>query len=153
MIVPAPRKIAARPHPARATPRVLLACAGAVLLACSAARAQTAPPAPGPAFAPGLYQTESRNSALPNSPVKATICMAYAGYAAFRDDTMAQYRAAPQFKQDCRLGEMTELKDGFTLWMQCQGVKSILTYAFEKDLVRLTTLTLMGNSPKPLASI
>jgi hypothetical protein len=121
----------------------------ALVLAASAARAQAAPP-----FAPGLYETESRNSALPNSPVKATVCMKFADYAAFRDETMASYRAAPpQFKQDCRLGELREIKDGFTLSMQCQSVTSVLTYAFEPDLVRLTTLTLMGNATKPLATI
>ena len=125
----------------------------AFVLAASAAQAQTAP-ADAPVFVPGLYESESRNLDLPGPPVKSTVCIALADYAAFRAKTMADYRNGPQiFKQDCRLGTDTSVPNGFTLSMQCQGVKSVLTYEFEKDQVRLTILTLMGNATKPMATI
>jgi hypothetical protein len=156
MIVPLSGEIAAALT--RSAPRVMLSCtlscACALVVAASAARAQTAPPAAAPIFAPGLYETESRNLSLPGPPVKSTVCIALADYAAFRAKTMADYRNGPQiFKQDCRLGDDTAVANGFTLSMQCQGVKSVLTWAFEKDMVRLTILTLMGNAPKPVATI
>ena len=137
-----------------ATRPVLLTCAGALVLAASAALAQTAPPAATLPFTPGLYQTESRNLNLSGPPTKGTVCMTFPDAADFRAKTMADYRNGPAiFKQDCRLGELREIKDGFTLSMQCQSVKSVLTWTFEPDLVRLTTLTLMGNATKPLATI
>ena len=58
-----------------------------------------------------------------------------------------------QFKQECRLGDMSEVKNGFTFWMQCQGTKSTLTYEFEKDLVRNTIQLLNADAPKYSSSI
>jgi hypothetical protein len=137
-----------------ATRPVLRTCAGALILAASAALAQTAPPAATLPFTPGLYETESRNLNLPGPPTKGTVCMAFPDAAAFRAKTMADYRNGPAlFKQDCRLGDDTTVDNGFTLSMQCQGVKSVLTWTFEKDLVNLKILTLMGNAKKPLATI
>jgi hypothetical protein len=151
MIVPAPRKLGLVPHRARTALRVLLSFAGALFVACGSAGAQTAPP--GPAFTPGLYETESRNSAVPGQPVTSKICMPAADYAAFRDDIMAQYRNAPQFKKECHLGDMSEVKNGFTFWMQCEGTKSVLTYEFEKDLVRNTIQMAIAAAPKASSSI
>ena len=62
----------------------------------SSAGAQT--PAPlleaKPIFVPGLYETESRNSAFKDQPVKSKTCIPSADFDAFRDETMAQYRAS-----------------------------------------------------------
>jgi uncharacterized protein DUF3617 len=151
MIVAGPGKTAFGPHRARAALRVLLSLACALHVACSSARAQTAPP--GPAFTPGLYETESRNSAIPGPALTSKSCMPAADYAAFRDDIMEQNRKAPQFKQLCRLGDVTEIKNGFTFWMQCGGTKSTLTYEFEKELVRNTIQVVISGAPKNSQSI
>lgn len=150
MIVSAPGKIGNGPHPARAAARVLLLFAGALCVACSSARAQTAPPPPS--FTPGLYETESSNSALPGQAVTSKVCMPAADYAAFRDDIMAQNRKAPQFQHECHLSDVNEVKNGFTFWMQCEGTKSTLTYEFEKDLVR-NTIQMVMDTPKYSTSI
>jgi len=67
----------------------------------AAARAQTPVPLlePKPGFIPGLYETESRNSAFQDQPVKSTTCIPSADFDAFRDETMAQYQKAPQFRR------------------------------------------------------
>src|SRR5215207_2490582 len=74
--------------PARRTPRVLLSCACAAFMASGAAHAQTSVPLlePKPVFTPGMYETESRNSAFQDQPVKSRTCIASADYDAFRDD-------------------------------------------------------------------
>ena len=136
-----------------AAPRVLVACA--LFVVCGAAHAQTAAPLlePKPVFTPGLYETESRNSAFQGQPVKSTTCIASADYDAFRDETMAQYQKSPQFVKDCRLSDTRTLKNGFAFAMQCKGTKTILTYEFGKDLVRGTIQNLIEAAPKYSSSI
>jgi hypothetical protein len=63
------------------------------------------PNEPKPVFAPGLYETESGNSAFPDQTVKSRTCIASSGYDAFRDETMTQYQKSPQFVTDCRLSD------------------------------------------------
>ena len=134
---------------------VLLVSAYAVLVAVVPAQAQTSAPLlePKPVFAPGMYETESRNSAFPDQPVKSQACIASADVDAFRDETMAQYRSAPQFQKDCRLSDTRALKNGFAFAMQCKGTKTILTYEFGNDLVRGTIQTLIENAPRYSSSI
>jgi hypothetical protein len=138
-------------YPAR--PGLLMACA--LFAAWGGARAQTAVPLlePKPVFIPGLYETESRNAAFQNQPAKSTTCIPSADYDAFRDETMAQYRASPQFVKDCRLSDTRTIKNGFAFAMQCKGTKTILTFAFGKDLVRGTIETLIEAAPKYSSSI
>ena len=119
------------------------------------ARAQTSAPLlePKPTFTPGMYETEARNSAFQNAPVKSRACIASADYDAFRDETMSQYRKADVLKKDCTLSDATMLKNGFAFAMQCQGTKTILTYEFGKELVRQTIQTLIVGAPKYSSSI
>ena len=78
-----------------------------MLAVVSAAGAQTAAPLPDPkpTFSPGMYETEARNSALPNAPVKSRLCIASADYDAFRDEEIGQYRKSDLVKQGCKLGD------------------------------------------------
>jgi hypothetical protein len=128
-------------------------CVLAVL--ASAARAQTSAPLlePKPVFMPGMYETESRNSAFQDTPIKARVCVASADFDAFRDETMAQYQKADNIKNGCTLSETQKLKNGFAFAMQCKGTKTILTYEFGKDLVRGTIQTLIQPAPKYSSSI
>ncbi len=130
-------------------------CACAVFLPLSSAQAQTSVPLlePKPVFTPGMYETESRNSAFQGQPVKSRTCIASADYDAFRDETMAQYQKAPQFAKDCRLSDTKTLKNGFAFAMQCKGSKTVLTYEFASDLVRGTIQTLIESAPKYSSSI
>src|SRR5215472_4133477 len=134
-------------------PAILLPCAA--LVAGGSVHAQTSVPLlePKPVFTPGMYETESRNSAFQDQPVKSQTCIASADYDAFRDETMAQYQKSPQFAKDCRLSDTRTLKNGFAFAMQCKGTKTVLTYEFEKDLVRGTIHTLIENAPKYSSSI
>jgi len=102
----------------------------AAFAACSVAHARNSVPPlePKPVFTPGMYETESRNSAFQDQPVKSRTCIASADYDAFRDETMAQYQKAPQLQKDCRLSDTRTLKNGFAFAMQCKGTKTILTY-------------------------
>lgn len=140
---------------ARAGARVVLLCACTIFVACSAVRAQTSVPLlePKPVFTPGMYETESRNSAFQDQPSKSRTCIASADYDAFRDETMAQYQKSPQFVKDCRLSDTRTLKNGFAFAMQCKGTKTILTYEFGKDLVRGTIQNLIEAAPKYSSSI
>lgn len=144
---------AAWPLAAKAQLRGLLLCVCTVFVFCSAARSQSSVPliGPKPVFTPGMYETESRNSAFPDQPVKSRVCIASPDYDAFRDETMAQYQKSPQLK-DCRLSDTRTLKNGFGFAMQCQGTKTILTYEFDKDLVRGTIHTLIEDAPKYFSS-
>jgi len=128
--------------------------AGSVVLSAAAA-GQTAVPLlePKPSFVPGLYETESRNSAFQDQPVKSTTCIPSADFDAFRDETMAQYQKAPQFVKDCRLSDTKSLSNGFAFAMQCKGSKTILTFHFSKDLVSSTIETLIVDAPKYSSSI
>jgi hypothetical protein len=125
----------------------------AVFACSSLAHAQTAAPAPKPVFAPGLYETESRNSAFPDQPVTSRTCVPSRDYDAFRDETLAQYQKSPQFVKSCRLSDATPIKSGFALAMQCQGTKTVLTYEFTKDLVRGTIETQIEAAPEASSSI
>ena len=136
-----------------------LACLFFVALA-SAAQAQTSVPLlePKPVFEPGMYETESRNSAFQDHPIKSRTCVASADYDAFRDETMAQYEKADNIKKDCKLSDIKTLKSGFAFAMQCKGTKTVLTYEFGKDesgkqLVRGTIQTFIQPAPKYSSSI
>jgi hypothetical protein len=121
-----------------------------MLAVVSAAGAQTAapPPEPKPTFSPGMYETEARNSAIPNAPVKSRLCIASADYDAFRDQEIDQYRKSDLVKQGCKLGDTETLKNGFGFTWLCPGTKSTLTYEFSKDLVRQTIEVLVAAAPK-----
>ena len=124
--------------------------AGLCLTLASPAQAQSPAPLlePKPVFAPGLYQTESRNSAFQDQPVKSETCIASADFDAFRQETMAQYQTSPQFVKDCQLSDTRTLPNGFAFAMQCKGSKTILTYRFGKDMVSGTIDTLIVSAPK-----
>ena len=147
-----------RVHPDRSgkglIARVVLV-AGILLALAPAAGAQTSVPllGPKPVFAPGMYETESRNSAFQDQPVKSQACIASADFEAFRDETMAQYQKSPQFVKDCQLSDTRSLPNGFAFAMQCKGTKTILTYRFGKDMVSGTIETLIVNAPKYSSSI
>ena len=140
--------------------RPLLVSVLIILSAVSAAGAQTSAPLlePKPTFVPGMYETEARNSAFKNTPVKSRTCVNSADYDAFRDETMAQYRKADNVKKECQLSDIKTLKNGFGFAMQCKGTKTILTYEFGKEpsgqeLVRGTIQTLIQDAPKYSSSI
>ena len=135
--------------------RVVFSCACMIFVAYGSARSQTTVPLlePKPVFTPGMYETESRNSAFQDQPAKSRTCIASADYDAFRDETMAQYQKSPQFVKDCRLSDTRTLKNGFAFAMQCKGTKTILTYEFGKDLVRGTIQNLIEAAPKYSSSI
>jgi hypothetical protein len=137
------------------TAKQLSVCAAAVAALASTAGAQTSAPllGPKPTFVPGLYETESRNSAFQGEPAKSRTCIASADYDAFRDETMAQYQKSPQFVKDCKLSDTKTLSNGFAFAMQCKGVKTILTFHFGKDLVSGTIETLIVDAPKYSSSI
>jgi hypothetical protein len=130
---------------------------GSVALAAlpSAAGAQTAAPPlePKPVFVPGIYETESRNSAFQDQPVKSRTCIGSADFDAFRGETTAQYQEAPQFSNDCQLSDTKSLTNGFAFAMQCKGTKTILTFHFAKDLVSSTIETLIVDAPRYSSSI
>jgi len=121
----------------------------------STAGAQTSVPLlePKPIFVPGLYETESRNSAFQDQPVKSTTCIGSADFDAFRDETMAQYQKSPQFVKDCRLSDTKSLANGFAFAMQCKGSKTVLTFQFGKDLVSSTIQNLIVDAPRFSSSI
>ena len=139
--------------------RLLVSCALLAALS-SAAGAQTSVPLlePKPAFTPGMYETEARNSAFKDQPVKSRTCVASADFDAFRDETMTQYHNAENIKKGCTLSDTKTLKNGFAFAMQCKGTKTILTYEFGKDtdgtqLVRGTIQNLIVAAPKYSSSI
>lgn len=136
------------------TNRISLGAVAFVALA-SAAAAQIAAPLlePKPTFVPGLYETESRNSAFQDQPVKSKTCIGSADFDAFREETMAQYQKAPQFSNDCRLSDTKSLTNGFAFAMQCKGTRTILTFHFAKDLVSSTIETFIVDAPKYSSSI
>jgi hypothetical protein len=138
-----------------AAPRVALWCACITFVACGSARTQTSVPLlePKPAFTPGMYETESRNSAFQDQPAKSRTCIPSTDYDTFRDETMAQYQKSPRFVKDCRLSDTRTLKNGFAFAMQCKGTKTILTYEFGKDLVRGTIQNLIEAAPRYSSSI
>jgi hypothetical protein len=135
--------------------RLLVSSVCVLFALASAARAQTSAPLlePKPTFTPGMYETESRNSAFQDTPIKAKVCVNSADFDAFRDETMAQYRKADNIKKECALSDIKTLKSGFAFAMQCKGTKTVLTYEFGKDLVRGTIQTFIQPAPKYSSSI
>ena len=133
--------------------RFILAGAFVLVASFPDAQAQTSAPLlePKPPFTPGLYETESRNSAFQDQPVKSTTCIASADFDAFRTETMAQYQKAPQ--NGCQLSDTKSLPNGFAFAMQCKGSKVVLTYNFSKDMVSSTIETLIVDAPKYSSSI
>ena len=129
--------------------------AGIFVALATAAGAQTSAPLlePKPVFAPGIYETESRNSAFQDQPVKSQTCIASQDFDAFRQETMAQYQKSPQFVKDCQLSDTRTLPNGFAFAMQCKGSKTILTFRFGKDMVSSTIENLIVSAPKYSSSI
>jgi hypothetical protein len=80
-------------------------------------------------------------------------CVASADYDHFLADTMAQYRAAPQFTKACALSQTGQLPNGFALAMACPGVKTVINYRFSKDLVAMTIENFIKDAPSASSSI
>jgi hypothetical protein len=101
---------------------------------------------PRPVFVPGLYETESRNSAFKTmgeaGAAKSRTCLASADYEAFRRETLAQYEGNPQFLKACKLSDSRDLPDGFAFAMDCKESKIVLAFHFAKDRVTSTNQTL-----------
>lgn len=130
----------------------------ALALLCSAALAQDKPQSapllgPKPVFVPGMYESESRNSHFQGTPIKSKACVASVDYDHFLADTMAQYRASPQFEKTCALSQTEQLANGFALAMACPGVKTVITYRFSKDLVAMTIENFIKSTPSASSSI
>lgn len=135
-----------------------IALIAALLCIASSALAQDNPQSspllgPKPMFVPGMYESESRNSHFQGQPVKSKACVASADYDHFLADTMAQYRASPQFEKTCALSETEQLANGFALAMACPGVKIVITYRFSKDLVAMTIENFIKSAPQASSSI
>jgi hypothetical protein len=130
--------------------RLLVSSACLFLALAPAVRAQTSVPllGPKPTFVPGMYETESRNSAFKDTPIKSKVCFSSADFDAFRDETMAQYKNADNIKKGCTLSDTQTLPNGFAFAMQCKGTKTILTYHFAKDMVSSTIQNLIEAAPK-----
>ncbi|GJD95970.1 DUF3617 domain-containing protein [Methylobacterium iners] len=119
------------------------------------ALAQEAAPllTPKPVFVPGLYETESRNSAFQDQPANGQVCIASADFDAFRRETIAQYEASPQFLKACKPSDTRSLADGFAFAMDCRDSKIVLTFHFSKDLVSSTNQTLITRRPEHSSEI
>ena len=144
-----------KPDMSMQTKSLCASFAGVFLALTSPAGAQTSAPLlePKPVFAPGVYETESRNSAFQDQPVKSQTCIASEDFDAFRQETMAQYQKSPQFVKDCQLSDTRTLPNGFAFAMQCKGSKTILTFRFGKDMVSSTIENLIVSAPKYSSSI
>ncbi len=132
--------------------------AAALMTLATAALAEDKPqPAPllgpRPVFVPGMYESESRNSHFQTTPIKSRACLTSADYDHFLADTMAQYRASPQFDKTCALSQTEPLADGFALAMACPGVKTVITYRFSKDLVAMIIENFIKSAPSASSSI
>ena len=119
------------------------------------ARAQTAAPLlePKPVFAPGYYETESRNSHFPQSGPKAKVCIASVDFDAFRRETIDQYRKSPQFMKACELSESKLLPDGFAFAMDCKQTKIVSVFHFSKDMVSDEMATIIPAAPTASSKI
>ncbi|MEW6451786.1 MAG: DUF3617 family protein [Pseudomonadota bacterium] len=136
-------------------PKRFFISSGVFLALASSAGAQSSAPLlePKPAFVPGMYETESRNSHFQDTPIKSKTCIASEDYDAFRRETMEQYQKSPQFVKDCQLSDTRSLPNGFAFAMQCKGTKTILTFRFAKDMVSSTIENLIEKMPKYSSSI
>ena len=137
---------------------VVLTVLVALLCPASTAFAQDKPQpapllAPKPVFVPGMYESESRNSHFQTTPIKSKACLTSADYDHFLADTMAQYRASPQFDKTCALSQTEPLANGFALAMACPGVRTVITYRFSKDLVAMTIENVIKSAPSASSSI
>ena len=119
------------------------------------ARAQTAAPLlePKPVFAPGYYETESRNSHFPQSGPKAKVCIASVDFDAFRRETLDQYLKSPQFMKSCKLSESKLLPDGFAFAMDCKQTKIVSVFHFSKDMVSDEMATIIPSAPTASSKI
>jgi hypothetical protein len=108
---------------------------------------------PKAAFVPGMYESESRSSHFQGEPIKSKACVAPADYDRFLADTVAQYRASPQFARTCVLSPTEQLANGFALATACPGVKTIITYRFSKDLVAMAIENFIKSVPSSSSSI
>ncbi len=126
-----------------------------VLTAIESLLAQPATPSlgPKPIFVPGLYETESRNSAFKDQGVKSKTCIASADFDAFKRETIAQYLKEPQFTKVCKLSDTKPAAHGFAFAMDCGQSKTIITFNFAKDLVSSTTQTLIVSRPEYSSTI
>src|ERR1700733_2351914 len=117
--------------------RPILVALAVPLVSLPLARAQTAAPLlePKPTFAPGYYETESRNSHFPQSGPNAKVCMTSVDFDAFRRETIDQYLKSPQFTKACELSETKLLPDGFAFAMDCKQTKIVSVFHFSKDMV------------------
>lgn len=106
-----------------------------------------------PVFVPGLYETESRNSAFPNQGATRKTCLASVDFEAFRRDTIAQYSSLPQFKNVCRLSETRPLIDGFAFAMDCGAAQTIISFHISRNLVQSTTETKIVARPEYSSTI
>ena len=105
-----------------------------------------------PTFVPGLYETESRNSAFKDmgeaGAAKSRVCIASADYEAFRRETLSQYTGDADFLKRCKLSDSRDLADGFAFAMDCKESKIVLTFHFSRDLVSSTTQTRTPSRPQ-----
>src|SRR5581483_1722808 len=132
--------------------------AGALMCFAMSSLAQDKPQSapllgPKPVFVPGMYESESRNSHFQGDPIKSKACLTSVDYDHFLADTMAQYRAAPQFEKTCALSQTEPLANGFALAMACPGVKTVITYRFSRDLVAMTIENFIKSAPSASSSI
>ena len=133
---------------------VIVIAAGLASAALAQDKPQSTPLlSPKPVFVPGMYESESRNSHFQGEPIKSKACLTSADYDHFLADTMAQYRAAPQFEKTCALSQTEPLANGFALAMACPGVKTVITYRFSKDLVAMTIENFIKSAPSASSSI
>ena len=126
-----------------------------ILVSLSLARAQSAAPLlePKPVFAPGYYETESRNSHFPQSGAKAKVCIASVDFDAFRRETLDQYLKSPQFMKACELSESKLLPDGFAFAMDCKQTKIVSVFHFSKDMVSDEMETISPAAPTASSKI
>jgi hypothetical protein len=134
---------------------ILVVALAAPLIPLPLASAQTAAPLlePKPAFAPGYYETESRNSHFPQSGPKAKVCIASIEFDAFRRDTIDQYLKSPQFMTACELSESKLLPDGFAFAMDCKQTKIVSVFHFSKDMVSDEMATIIPAAPTTSSKI
>jgi hypothetical protein len=135
--------------------RPILVALTVPLVSLPLARAQTAAPLlePKPVFAPGHYETESRNSHFPQSGPKAKVCIASGDFDSFRRETVDQYLKSPQFMKACELSESKLLPYGFAFAMDCKQAKIVSVFHFSKDMVSDEMATVIPAAPTASSKI
>ena len=134
---------------------ILVVALAVPLVSLPLARAQTTAPLlePKPVFAPGYYETESRNSHFPQSGPKAKVCIASVDFDSFRRETIDQYLKSPQFMKACELSESKLLPDGFAFAMDCKQTKIVSVFHFSKDMVSDEMATIIPAAPTASSKI